>query len=157
MVFISCFYWCHSSQTSLFCLCQQNKSSKSKGKSRQASNHCKRILEATKPVYVNKTKESITSQKLTSSTKVNLLYLHYSVGWKCCLVHMMKQNFLPKTFLRTLILMTQVPVFPSRTNSDFALVANRHMQLSWYSKDLVTTWFFDFCLFIFSLDSISYL
>ena len=33
---------------------------------RQASNRCKRVLEAAKLVYANKTKESITSQKLGS-------------------------------------------------------------------------------------------
>ena len=49
-----------------FCLYQRNKSSESKGKFRQASNHCKRVLEATKLAYVTKTKESITSQKLGS-------------------------------------------------------------------------------------------
>ena len=45
---------------------QQNKSSQSKEKFRQASNRCKRVLEATKLAYANKTKESITSQKLGS-------------------------------------------------------------------------------------------
>ena len=35
-------------------------------KFRQASNHCKRFLEAAKLAYANKTKESITSQKLGS-------------------------------------------------------------------------------------------
>ena len=45
---------------------QQNKSSESKVKFSQASNHCKRVLEAAKLVYANKTKESITSQKLGS-------------------------------------------------------------------------------------------
>ena len=45
---------------------QQNKSSKSKGNFRQASNHCKRVLDAAKLAYANKTKESITSQKLGS-------------------------------------------------------------------------------------------
>ena len=49
-----------------FHLYQQNKSSESKGKYRQASNHCKRVLEAAKLAYANKTKESITSQKLGS-------------------------------------------------------------------------------------------
>ena len=49
-----------------FCLYQQNKSSESKVKFRQASNHCKRVLEAAKLAYANKTKESITSQKLGS-------------------------------------------------------------------------------------------
>ena len=33
---------------------------------RQASNRCKRVLEAAKLAYTNKTKESITSQKLGS-------------------------------------------------------------------------------------------
>ena len=45
---------------------QREKSSDSKIKFRQASNHCKRVLEAAKLAYANKTKESITSQKLAS-------------------------------------------------------------------------------------------
>ena len=45
---------------------QKEKSSDSKVKFRQASNHCKRVLEAAKLTYANKTKESITSQKLGS-------------------------------------------------------------------------------------------
>ena len=47
-------------------LYQQNKSSESKGKFRQASNRCKRVLEAVKLAYANKTKEFISSQKLGS-------------------------------------------------------------------------------------------
>ena len=49
-----------------FRLYQQNKSSESKVKFRQASNCCKRVLEAAKLAYATKTKESITSQKLGS-------------------------------------------------------------------------------------------
>ena len=49
-----------------FNLYQQNKSSESKVKFRQAGNHCKRVLKAAKLVYPNKTKESLTSQKLGS-------------------------------------------------------------------------------------------
>ena len=49
-----------------FRLYQQNKSSESKLKFRQASNHYQRVLEAAKRSYANKTKESITSQKLGS-------------------------------------------------------------------------------------------
>ena len=49
-----------------FCLYQQNKSSESKVKFRQASNCSKRVLEAAKLAYATKTKESITSQKLGS-------------------------------------------------------------------------------------------
>ena len=44
----------------------QREKSDSKVKFRQASNRCKRILEAAKLAYANKTKESITSQKLGS-------------------------------------------------------------------------------------------
>ena len=44
MVF-SCLYRCHSPYKSLFCLYQQNKSSESKVKFRQASNCCERVLE----------------------------------------------------------------------------------------------------------------
>ena len=49
-----------------FRLYQQIKSSESKVKFIQASNYCKRVLEAAKLAYANKTKESITSQKLGS-------------------------------------------------------------------------------------------
>ena len=49
-----------------FCLYQKDKSSDSKVKFRQASNHCKRVLEPAKLAYANKTKESITSQRLGS-------------------------------------------------------------------------------------------
>ena len=49
-----------------FGLYQKYKSSESKGKFRQTSNQCKRVLEAAKLAYANKTKKSITSQKLGS-------------------------------------------------------------------------------------------
>ena len=45
---------------------QQNKSSESKVKFRQASNPCQSVLEAAKVAYTTETKESITSQKLGS-------------------------------------------------------------------------------------------
>ena len=45
---------------------QREKSSDSEVQFRQASNHCKRVLEAAKLANANKTKESITSQKLGS-------------------------------------------------------------------------------------------
>ena len=44
-----------------FRLCQKDKSSESKVKFRQTSNHCKRVLEAAKLAHANKTKEFITS------------------------------------------------------------------------------------------------
>ena len=46
-----------------FHLYQKDKSSDYKVKFRQASNRCKRALEATKLAYTNKTKDSTTSQK----------------------------------------------------------------------------------------------
>ena len=49
-----------------FRLYQREKSSDSKVKFRQASNHCKRVLKAAKLANADKTKESITSQKLGS-------------------------------------------------------------------------------------------
>ena len=54
------------SYKSFFRLCQKDKSSASKVMFRQANNHCKWVLEAAKLAYTNKTKESITSQKLGS-------------------------------------------------------------------------------------------
>ena len=49
-----------------FRLYQREKSSDSRVKFRQTSNYCKRVLEAAKLAYANKTKEYITSQKLGS-------------------------------------------------------------------------------------------
>ena len=42
------------------------------------------------------------------STKVNLLYLTCSMAQRCCLLHLINQNCLLKTFLRTQFSMTQV-------------------------------------------------
>ena len=53
-------------RNNFFCLCQQNKSFKSKVKFRQAINCCKRVFETAKLTYATITKESITSQKLGS-------------------------------------------------------------------------------------------
>ena len=98
--------------------------SDSKVKFRKASNHCKRVLEAAKLVYVNKTLPRNLALRtfhkllIVFSTKVNLLYLLCSMIWRCCLLHLIKQNCLLKTFLRTPILMTQVSLylFLPRTN-----------------------------------------
>ena len=49
-----------------FRLYQKYKSSESKVKLREVSNHCKRVLDGTKLAYINDTKGSITSQKLGS-------------------------------------------------------------------------------------------
>ena len=94
-----------------FCLCQQNKSSQSKVKFRQASNCHIRVLEAAKLACSNKTKESITSQKPGSrdfwqidNSVLNYgksAYLLYSMAQRCCLLHLIKQNCLLKFFLIT--------------------------------------------------------
>ena len=97
---------------------RKDKFSASKVKFRQASNHCKRVLEAAKLAYANKTKESITSQKLAfydfwgiansvlnkGKSAIPALFSGPEVLSSAC----DKQNCLLKTFLRTLFLMTQV-------------------------------------------------
>ena len=84
-----------------FRLYQKGKSLKCKLKFRQATNHCKRVLEAAKLAYANKIKEFITSQlgcqnfwwiADSVSTTVYLLYLHYSMARRCCLLHLMQKK-----------------------------------------------------------------
>ena len=105
-----------------FHLYQQNKSSESKVKFRQASNHCKRVLEAAKLAYATKTKSPSSLPRnlalgtfgellIVFSTKVNLLYLLYSMDQRCCLLHLIKQNYLLKTLPKTQILMTLVSLY----------------------------------------------
>ena len=87
-----------------FRLYQRDKSYDSKVNFRQTSNRCKRVLEAAKLAYANKTKELITSEKLgfrdplVFSTKVNLLYLLYSTARRCCLRHLIKAKLFAKNF-----------------------------------------------------------
>ena len=53
------------------------------------------------------------------STKVKLLYFLYSMAKRFCLLYLIKQNCMLKTFLRTLILMSWISsylLFTSRTN-----------------------------------------
>ena len=45
------------------------------------------------------------------STKVNLLYLLYSMAQSCSRLHLIKQNCLLKTFIRTQILVIQVSLY----------------------------------------------
>ena len=87
------------------------------------------VLEAAKRSYAKKNKSPSLPRNLALKTfgklpivfsiKINLLYLLYSMAQRCCLLHLIKQNCLLKTFLWTLILMPQVSlfsVFLSRTN-----------------------------------------
>ena len=66
LLVFSCLYCCHFFQNQFFHLYQKVKSSESKIKFSQASNGCKRVLQAAKLPYANGTKEYITSQKLGS-------------------------------------------------------------------------------------------
>ena len=100
-----------------FRLYQKNKSNASNVKFRQASNHCKRVPEPAKLAYADKTKESITSQKLGScdfwriansvlnknKSPIPPLFNDLEVLTSVC-----DKVKLLKTFLRSLILMTQV-------------------------------------------------
>ena len=87
-----------------FCLLQQNKSSESKVKFQQANNHCKRVLEAAKLAYANKIK-NFTSQKLGSQGIWRIANsVLYSMVQSCCILHLVKQIYVLKAFLRTLIM-----------------------------------------------------
>ena len=108
-----------------FHLYQQNKSSESQVKFRQAINHCKRVLEAAKLAYANKTKESITSQKLGSQdfwqianivlnkgkSAIPPLEVCFSVSdkTKLCAKNLTKNSNLGDSGV-------SLPIFPSRTN-----------------------------------------
>ena len=104
-----------------FRLYQQNKSSESNVKFRQASNRCKRFLEAAKLAYDNKTKESITCLKLDSRDfwQITNRVLNKSESAISPLLNdpealsstSDQAKLFAKTFLRTLILMTQVSLY----------------------------------------------
>ena len=121
MVF-SCLCSYHSSQKPLFfCFYQQNKYSESKVKFRQASNRCKGFLKLPNLYMLIKQKSLSLPRNLVLRTfgkfpivflaKVNLLYLLCLTVWKCCLLHLIKQDCLLKTLVRTLIFMTQVSLY----------------------------------------------
>ena len=86
------------------------KVSESKVKFRQASNHCKRVLEAAKLANLIRRKSPSLLKNLALwtfgeflivfSTKVNLLYLLYSMAWRCCLLHLIRQKFFAKNLFK---------------------------------------------------------
>ena len=104
-----------------FRLYQQNKSSESKVKFRQASNVAKGFLKLPNLHTLLKQNSPSLPRNLALgtfgkllivfSTKVNLLYLLYSTDRRCCLPHLIKQNYLLKTFPRTQILMILVSLY----------------------------------------------
>ena len=110
-----------SNLTHLFSFVPTDKSSESKVKFRQASNRCKRVLEAAKLAYAIKAKESITSQKLGSQDfwqmansvlgKGKFAIPPLFKGLQLLSSASDKAQFLAKNFLRTLILMTRVSLY----------------------------------------------
>ena len=112
-----------------FHLYQREKSSDSKVKFRQASNHYKIVLEAAKLAYDNKTKESINSQKLGSrdfwqiansvlskdkSAMPPLFYVREVLSSASDKGKLFAQNFSMNSNLDDSGI--SLPVFPSRTN-----------------------------------------
>ena len=99
-------------EITFFHLYQKDKSSDFKVKFTQTSNRSKRVLEAAKLAYANKTKESITSQKLGSRDFWRIANSVLNKGKSA--IHLLfnapevlfsasdKANCLLKTFLRTL-------------------------------------------------------
>ena len=112
-----------------FRLHQQTKSSESKVKFRQASNRCKRVLEAAKLTYATKTKLSITSQKPGSQDFWQIANSVLNKG-KSAIPPLFKGlevlssasdkvKLFPKHFSKNSTLDDSgisLPVFPSRTN-----------------------------------------
>ena len=112
-----------------FCLYQRGKSSDSKVNFRQASNRCKKVLDAAKLAYANKTKESITSQKLGShdfwriansvlnkgKSAISPLFNDPEVLSSACdKAKLFAENFSMNSNLDDSGI--SLPVFPSRTN-----------------------------------------
>ena len=118
---------CHSHRNDFFRLYQQNKSSESQVKFRQASNRCKRVLEVAKLAYATKTKESITSQKLGSRDFWQIAHSVLNKG-KSAIPPLFnglessasgKAKLFAKNFSKNSNLDDSgisLPVFPSRTN-----------------------------------------
>ena len=107
----------------------KDKSSASKVKFREASNRCKRVLEAAKLAYANKTKESITSQKLGSRDFWRIANSVLNKGKSAIPPLFNDPEVLPFAFDKAKLIAENfsknynlddsgisLPVFPSRTN-----------------------------------------
>ena len=53
-----------------------------------------------------------TFGELLIEFSTNMLYVLFSMAWRCSLLHLINQNCLLKTFLRTLTLINQTPLLP---------------------------------------------
>ena len=101
---------------------QREKSSDSKVKFRQASNRCKRVLEAAKLAFSNKTREPITSQKLGSRDFWRIANSVLNKG-KSAIPFLFNgpevlssASLFAENFSLNSNLHDSLPVFPSRTN-----------------------------------------
>ena len=111
----------HVVGVTFFRLYQQHKSSESKVEFRQVSSCCRRVFEAAKLSYANKTKESSLPRNLALrtfgellivfSTKVNLVYLLCSTILLYLSSASEKAKLFTKCFSRTPILITQVSLY----------------------------------------------
>ena len=102
---------------------QREKSSDSKVKFRQLSNRCKRVLEAAKVAYTNKTKEFIASQKLGSCEFWRIANSVLNKGKSAIPPLLSSASDKAKLFAENFSLNSNLdglgvslPVFPSRTN-----------------------------------------
>ena len=121
----------------IFFLYQQNESSESKVKIRHAGDRCKRVLQVVKLVYVNRTNQSISSQKLgsrdfgritnsaTNRGKSHILPLF--TGPKVLSSTSDKAKLFSKNFFKNSNLDDlgiSLSVFPSRTNLKLHNISN---------------------------------
>ena len=112
-----------------FHLYQREKSSDSKVKFRQASNRCKRVLEAAKLAHANKTKEPVTSQKRGSRDFCQIANSVLNKGKSAIPPLFNRPEVLSSTLDKAIVFPENfslnsnlddsdifLPVFPSRTN-----------------------------------------
>ena len=114
-------------ETLFFCLYQQIKSSESKLKSRQASNCCKKkVLEAAKFVYANKTKSLSLSRKVTlNKGKFTIPPPHQLFYYVYDKAELFVANFFNDSNLDEWQI--SLPAFLSRTNLKLCNISVTHM------------------------------
>ena len=106
-IVFSCLCCCHIVHINYFFHVYQQNKFESKVRFRQASNCCKRVLEAAK---LGSHDFWQIANSVLNKDKYALPHLFKGCR-RCCCVHLIKQNCLLKTFLRTLILMAQASLY----------------------------------------------
>ena len=117
LIGLSCLCSCHRPYKSFLLFVSKEKKC-DKVKFREVSNHCKSILEASKPAHANEKRVSlhrnlavITCRIANSVFNKNLQYFLCLCVSRCCLPHWRRPRCLLKSFLRILILMTRVSTY----------------------------------------------